>query len=331
MTSPRSAPDERGNREPVVSIEGARKLYRGGRQAVLDVSLHVDAGTVHGLLGPNGAGKTTTLKMLLGLVAPTEGTFQILGQVAGPSLRRRIGFLPEQPYFPALLTADQVMSFYGRLAGMDRASIRARTAELLPRVGLAGSESTRVSRFSRGMLQRLGIAQAMIAAPELLVLDEPASGLDPLGQRDIRNLILEQRDAGTTVLLSSHQLSEVEAVCDEVTILDRGRVAQRGPIDTLLNITGQNSVTVRSSADELPEQVASIVTDVAISSGTWVFSVAAQESRRVVDALDDQGWELVSIQPKRLSLEDYFSHLISSHAESNPVVQAPSHTEGRVS
>ncbi|MDO8987465.1 MAG: ABC transporter ATP-binding protein [Coriobacteriia bacterium] len=301
---------------PAIRIEGARKLYRGGHLAVSDVSLLVDQGTVHGLLGSNGAGKTTTLKMLLGLVAPTEGTFEILGQPAGPAMSRRLGFLPEQPYFPPLLTASQVMMFYGRLAGMDTAAIRERTSVLLSQVGLEGRGADLVSSFSRGLMQRLGIAQALVSSPELLILDEPASGLDPVGQRDIRNLILAQRELGITVLLSSHQLSEVEAVCDEVTILDSGRVAQRGAIDTLLNITGQNSVTARSSADQLPEKIASIVGDVVVGSGTWVFSIPAHDSRRVVDVLDDdQEWELVSIQPKRESLEDYFSHLVSARAE----------------
>lgn len=301
--------------EPAVLIEGARKSYKGGRDAVVDMSLRVDVGSVHGLLGPNGAGKTTTLKMLLGLVSPSGGTFRVLGQPAGPEIRRRVGFLPEQPYFPALLTADQVMLFYGRLSGLRDAEIKARAAELLPRVGLEGRGSHLVSRFSRGLMQRLGIAQAMLARPEVLVLDEPASGLDPVGQRDIRNLILEQRDAGTTILLSSHQLSEVENVCDEVTIMNRGRVAERGPIHALLNVDGQNSVTARSSATELPESIAGVVTDIAFGSGTWVFSIPSEESRRVVDVLDDAGWDLVSVAPKRESLEDYFARLVTSASD----------------
>lgn len=298
-----------------IEIEGAKKHYGGGREAVRDVSLVVERGAVHGLLGPNGAGKTTTLKMLLGLVWPSGGTFRLLGEPAGAAARVRLGFLPEQPYFPSLLTARQVMRFYGRLSGLDDATIAKRTPELLARVGLAGRESTSVNRFSRGMLQRLGIAQALIGSPELLILDEPASGLDPVGQRDVRNLILEQRDAGTTVLLSSHQLSEVEAVCDEVTILNRGRVAARGDIDELLNVAGQISVTARSHAEELPAAVAEHVTDVAFGSGTWVFSVLETELRSIVDTLDDAGWQLVSVQPKRESLEDYFTRLLSQGGE----------------
>lgn len=298
-------------RPAAILVQGARKSYGPGKDAVVDISLEIAAGSVHGLLGPNGAGKTTTLKMLLGLVRPTAGTFSLLGEQAGPSVRSRVGFLPEQPYFPSLLTADQVLVFYARLSGMDKAAGKARAAQLLPRVGLDGKGSTQVSRFSRGMLQRLGIAQALVASPDVLILDEPASGLDPVGQRDVRSLILELRDEGTTVLLSSHQLSEVEAVCDDVTILNRGLVAARGDIDDLLNVAGQTSITARSADAELPGAIGAMVTDVVFGSGTWVFSVPSTAVRGVVDGLDDAGWAIVSVAPKRESLEDYFAGLLS--------------------
>ncbi len=160
------------------------------------------------------------------------------------------------------------------------------------------------------MLQRLGLAQALLGSPAVVVLDEPASGLDPVGQRDVRNLMLELRDAGTSILLSSHQLSEVEAVCDEVTILNRGRVAARGHIDDLLNVAGQTSVRARGQGD-LPPAVAALVTDTAYSGSTVAFSVADDSVRLVVDALDDHGWQIVSVTPKRDSLEDYFSRLLA--------------------
>ena len=171
-----------------------------------------------------------------------------------------------------------------------------------------------LSKFSRGMLQRLGIAQALIADPKVAILDEPASGLDPVGQRDIRNLMLDLRSSGTTVLLSSHQLSEVEAVCDGVTILSRGRVAAKGRIDDLLNVAGQTSVRVRGEGADLPPKVAPLVSDVAVSGGTWIFSIAEGHVRPVVDAVDDAGWSLVSVTPKRESLEEYFSRLLEADA-----------------
>ncbi|HSK46553.1 MAG TPA: ABC transporter ATP-binding protein, partial [Coriobacteriia bacterium] len=263
----------------------------------------------------NGAGKTTTLKMLLGLVKPSGGAFRILGEDAhAPGARSSLGFLPEQPYFPTQLTAQEALTLYGRLAGLTSAEVREHAPGLLERVGLDGQEKTTLSRFSRGMLQRLGIAQAMLGSPSVVVLDEPASGLDPVGQRDVRNLMLELRSSGTTVLLSSHQLSEVEAVCDEVTILNRGRVAARGDINDLLNAAGQVAVVARGSG-ELPPAVGREVTGTAFSGGSCAFSVAEESLRGVVDALDDAGWRVESISPKRDSLEDYFSRLLEAPAE----------------
>ena len=303
-----------GARGPAILVEHARKDYGrvagGRREAVADVSISVSRGAIHGLLGPNGAGKTTTLKMLLGLVKPSSGTFEILGIPArAPRARARVGFLPEQPYFPTQLTAAEAMRLYGRLTGLSRPDLAEQTAELLDRVGLDGRQKTLLSKFSRGMLQRLGLAQALLGSPEVLVLDEPASGLDPVGQRDIRNLMLELRDGGATILLSSHQLSEVETVSDEVTILNGGRVAARGHIDDLLNAVGETSISARGVGG-LPSGVAELVRDVAVHGGSSVFSVADEDVRRVIDLLYDGGWMLLSVSPKRDSLEDYFARLL---------------------
>lgn len=309
---------------PAILIEHARKDYGkaagGRREAVADVSISVSRGAIHGLLGPNGAGKTTTLKMLLGLVRPTSGRFDILGIPAGRAgARASLGFLPESPYFPSQLTAGEAMALYGQLCGLSRSQLAQQSAELLDRVGLDGRQKTLLSKFSRGMLQRLGLAQALLGKPEVLVLDEPASGLDPVGQRDVRNLMVELKNSGATILLSSHQLSEVEAISDEVTILNRGRVAARGHIDALLNVVGQTSVTTRGEG-ELPSAVRDVLEDVAVSGATQVFSVADARVRGVVDALDDAGWRVVSLAPKRASLEDYFASMLDgapSSAESS--------------
>ncbi len=304
---------------PAVLVVSAKKDYGrrsvGRPEAVSDVSLRVERATIHGLLGPNGAGKTTTLKMLLGLVRPSGGAFELLGHDAhAQGARARVGFLPEQPYFPTQLTAGEALTLYGRLAGVDRSRLRSDVPRLLARVGLEGREGSLLSRFSRGMLQRLGLAQALLGDPELIILDEPASGLDPVGQRDVRNLMLDLKAGGTTVLLSSHQLSEVEAVCDEVTILNRGRVAARGRIDDLLNVGGQTSVRARG-AGGLPACVRASATDVAVDSDTTIFSIPDSVVRRVVDELDDAGWAVVSLQPKRDSLEDYFARLLEESGE----------------
>lgn len=303
-----------------IVIEGARKAYKPiigtpSREAVRDVSISVETGTIHGLLGPNGAGKTTTLKMLLGLVRPTGGSFRILGEDSTrPAGRRGVGFMPEQPYFPQHLTAGHALRLYAQLSGVPKGEIPARTAALLARVGLEGRERSTLSTFSRGMLQRLGIAQALINEPSVVILDEPASGLDPVGQRDVRNLMLSLRDAGMTVLLSSHQLSEVEAVCDEVTILNAGVVAAKGDLDRLLNLEGRTSIRARGLGDVLPPAVAAHAGSVAVSGGVWVFSVTDDAVRGVVDAVDDAGGRIESVMPMRDSLEDYFSRLLTEKA-----------------
>src|SRR5574340_1054671 len=306
--------------QPAILIEGAHKSYRpvvgtATREAVHDVSISVAPGTIHGLLGPNGAGKTTTLKMLLGLVRPTGGTFRVLGEDSTrPAGRRSVGFMPEQPYFPQHLSAAQALKLYAQLSGVPAGEIKGRTSELLERVGLAGRERTLLSTFSRGMLQRLGIAQALINEPTVVILDEPASGLDPVGQRDARNLMLSLRDAGVTVLLSSHQLSEVETVCDEVTILNAGRVAAEGDLDALLNIEGRTSIRASDLGEALPPAVATHAGSVAVSGGMWVFSVADESVRAVVDAVDDAGGRIISVAPMRDSLEDYFAKLLAETA-----------------
>jgi ABC-2 type transport system ATP-binding protein len=305
---------------PAISVSGARKVYttfpQRRRVAVDDVSITVPEGAIHGLLGPNGAGKTTTLKMLLGLVRPDAGDFRVLGLES----RRRagrvaLGFLPEQPYFPPQLSAAQAMRLYARLSGVPEREIGPRTDELLARVGLEGQQRTLLSAFSRGMLQRLGIAQAIVGQPQVVVLDEPASGLDPIGQRDVRNLMLSLRDEGATILLSSHQLSEAETVCDRVSIISRGRVAAEGPIHDLLSVAGRTSLTVSGLAGGLPAALAAITDDVAVAgAGLTVFSVPDAAVRRAVDAVDDAGGAIVSVQPKRESLEDYFSRMLSDDA-----------------
>jgi ABC-2 type transport system ATP-binding protein len=307
---------------PAILIEHARKGYRHAsgarRDAVADVSLSVSHGAIHGLLGPNGAGKTTTLKMLLGLVKPSAGRFEILGKQAyAPGSRAHVGFLPEQPYFPQQLKAAEALALYGRLTNLTPREIAEQTDTLLARVGLDGQNKTLLSKFSRGMLQRLGLAQALLGKPEVLVLDEPASGLDPVGQRDVRNLMMELKGEGVTILLSSHQLSEVETVSDEVTILHQGLVAARGHIDDLLNVSGQTSIRAIGNG-ELPADVKPLVCDVAVSGTTSLFSTADENVRAIVESLYDNGWKLISLQPKRASLEDYFAALLEGAGRTVP-------------
>jgi ABC-2 type transport system ATP-binding protein len=226
--------------ESVVEVAGLVKEYRSlfGRRrhrAVDGVSFAAGRGEVLGLLGPNGSGKTTTMKCLLGLLRPSAGAVRIFGRPpADLAVRARLGYLPEESPFPSFLRLDAALDFYARLARVPRRERRARVGALLERVGLGDARRRRISELSKGMLRRFGLAQALVGEPELLVLDEPTAGLDPLGTRDFRALLREQRARGATVVVSSHELAEVEQVCDRVALLHRGRLVAEGRLDALL-------------------------------------------------------------------------------------------------
>src|SRR5436309_2009336 len=199
------------------------------------LTLEVREGEVFGFLGPNGAGKTTTLKLLMQLVFPTAGRAEILGRPLGDlAVKRRVGYLPENPYFYDYLTAEELLMYFGALFGYDAAERRKRTIRLLDQVGIAGERRLQLRKFSKGMLQRVGIAQALVNDPDVVIFDEPMSGLDPLGRRDVRALILSLRDRGCTVFFSSHVLSDAEALCSRVAILAKGRLVATGKLTDIL-------------------------------------------------------------------------------------------------
>jgi ABC-2 type transport system ATP-binding protein len=222
---------------PVIEIRGLDKTYqsvlrRRPIHALKGVDLTIEPGEIVGVLGPNGAGKTTLLKILLGIVSPTGGSARLFGaEVGNPAARRRLGYLPENHRFPPYLTARQTLDVYGRMADLDAATREERIPRLLEDVGLASWEDTRVGKFSKGMMQRLGLAQALLNQPDLVVLDEPTDGVDPVGRRDIRDRLRGLKKAGTTVLINSHLLSEIELVCDRVIILHKGRIIRSGSVD----------------------------------------------------------------------------------------------------
>src|SRR5213592_1251321 len=211
-------------------------FWRKRQYRALDrLTLSVDAGEVFGFLGPNGAGKTTTLKLLMQLLFPTSGRAELLGRPVGDlGAKRRIGYLPEQPYFYDYLTAEELLTYFAGLFGYRGAEARARTSQLLDDVGIGAERRLQLRKFSKGMLQRVGIAQALVNEPELVIFDEPMSGLDPIGRRDVRSLILRLRDRGATVFFSSHVLSDAEALCSRVAILARGRLVATGRLDEML-------------------------------------------------------------------------------------------------
>ena len=231
--------------DSLINVEGMSKSYPTGfwrkRIRVLtDLSFSVERNEIVGFLGPNGAGKTTTIKILNRLAFPDSGTVTIFGEEAGrrPELRGRIGFMPEQPYFYEYLTGEEFLGLCGHLNGLSRAEIARMSRRMLSRVGLDGAGRTAIRKYSKGMMQRLGLAQALLHDPELVILDEPMSGLDPVGRMEVRNLILEQKASGKTVFFSSHIISDVEALCDRVIILLKGRKVAEGAVEELVGREG---------------------------------------------------------------------------------------------
>jgi len=224
--------------------------------AVQDLSLRVDHGEVYGLLGPNGSGKSTTLKILLGLVTATRGTTRVFGEDSSSVRSRRdVGFLPENPYFYKFLTGAETVRFFGKLSGMGGAALEKRVEELLDLVGLTEAADRRVGSYSKGMLQRVGLAQALVQDPGLLVLDEPTAGVDPVGSREIRDLILSLKARGKTILLCSHLLSQVQEICDRVGILARGQLVREGRVEDLLAVRDRTEFVLEHGS---PDKVAAL-------------------------------------------------------------------------
>lgn len=252
---------------PAVRITGLTKLYpvhlrRQKVVAVKDLNLDVPEGQVYGLLGPNGSGKSTTLKILLGLVTATHGKTEIFGEDSRDyHSHRDVGFLPENPYFYKFLTAEETIRFYGKICGLGGKALTSKIGELLELVGLEDARHRRVGGFSKGMLQRIGLAQALVQDPRLLVLDEPTAGVDPLGSRQIRDLILEMKRRGKTVLLTSHLLEQVQEVCDRVGIMSRGVMLREGSLTDLITVGGQTEYLVENAPDGLQEKIARLVAE----------------------------------------------------------------------
>jgi ABC-2 type transport system ATP-binding protein len=249
---------------PAVRIRDLEKVFpvhlrRRQVVALRGLSLDIPAGHVYGLLGPNGAGKSTTLKILLGLVTPTSGTSEIFGVTSHRvASRADVGFLPENPYFYKFLTGAETIAFYGKLCGLGGRKLKDRVKELLEIVGLTEAGDRRISGYSKGMLQRIGLAQALVHDPRLLILDEPTAGVDPAGSRQIRDLILQLKARGKTILLTSHLLEQVQEVCDSVGIMAKGKLIREGSLDLLTGITGQTEYLIENAGPELRAQIAEL-------------------------------------------------------------------------
>ena len=246
---------------PAVTLSGVTKVFpvpfqRRSIVAVRDLNLEVAAGQIYGLLGPNGSGKSTTLKIILGLVTPTRGEARIFGRESDRvASRESVGFLPESPYFYKFLTGEETLRFYGKLCGLRGASLKNRVEEMLALVGLTSARRRRLAGYSKGMLQRIGLAQALIQEPALLVLDEPTAGVDPAGAREIRDLILALKSRGITVLLSSHLLGQVQEICDRVGIVANGVLVREGPLAELLGVENQTQFVVEGASPGLLDEI----------------------------------------------------------------------------
>jgi ABC-2 type transport system ATP-binding protein len=307
----------------VLRAERLSKTFRLGFmrkkvEAVREVSFDVRRGEVFGFLGPNGAGKTTTLKMLMGLIFPSGGRAEVLG-LPVPSLaaKRRLGYLPETPYFYDYLTPEEFLDLVGALSDVSRAERRARAARLLERVGLGHARGRSLRKFSKGMLQRVGIAQALMGDPELVVLDEPMTGLDPLGRKEIRDLILELKQEGRTVFYSTHILPDVEMTCDRVAMVFAGRTSSVGPLHELLSARLLSTEVVLrpglSGLPSLPEGATARQTP----EGAAVELRQEEQLGPFLKVALDRGAQVVSVSPRRESLEDFFIRQAQAGADTS--------------
>ena len=276
--------------------------------ALRPLRLTIEEGEVFGFLGPNGAGKTTTLKLLMGLVFPTAGSARILGlEMDDARVKSQIGFLPEQPYFYDYLTARELLDYYGQLSGVPAKGRAARVEQMLARVGLSNSAGMQLRKFSKGMLQRVGLAQAILHDPKVVFLDEPMSGLDPMGRREVRDLIQQLRSEGKTVFFSTHILSDAEALCDRVGIIHQGELRGVGAVAELTAQTrGKIEIIFYAQAQRVPAGLTSLGAEASLS-GDMVNAVLPEEQQdAALEVLRRDGLKLISLTPVRNSLEEYY-------------------------
>lgn len=297
---------------PAIEILGLEKTYMVGfwrkrpKRALQPLHLTVENGEIFGFLGPNGAGKTTTLKILMGLVFPTAGTARILGQEwTEPSVKAQIGFLPEQPYFYDYLTAHELLNYYAQLSGVPAKDRKHRIEEVLQQVGLTDVKGVQLRKFSKGMLQRAGIAQAILHNPQLVFFDEPMSGLDPLGRREVRDLMEQLKQQGKTVFFSTHILSDAEALCDRVAIIHKGELRGVGAIEELTSSV-QGKVEIVWQGTVVPTSIKALGAECHVSGETVRGVLPDRQQDAAIDTLRRERMRLISITPLRTSLETYF-------------------------
>jgi len=305
-----------------IEILGLEKTYMIGfwrkrpKRALHPLHLTVEEGEIFGFLGPNGAGKTTTLKILMGLVFPTSGSARILGHDwTDPTIKAQIGFLPEQPYFYDHLTAHELLNYYAQLSGVPAKGRRTRIESTLQRVGMRDIKGLQLRKFSKGMLQRVGIAQAILHEPKLVFLDEPMSGLDPVGRREVRDLIEQLKQEGKTVFFSTHILSDAEALCDRVAILHQGELRGVGAVETLTSSV-QGKVEVIWQGTHVPASLKALGAECHVTGDRVRAVLPEGQQDAAIDALRRERIRLIAITPLRTSLEAYFVEKLQ-HSETS--------------
>jgi ABC-2 type transport system ATP-binding protein len=308
-----------------IEIAGLEKVYNAGfwrkrsKRALRPLNLVVEEGEIFGFLGPNGAGKTTTLKILMGLVFPTAGSARILGlEIDDPGMKAQIGFLPEQPYFYDHLTAQELLHYYGQLSGVYAKQLSRRVEAVLEQVKLSNSANVQLRKFSKGMLQRVGIGQAILHDPKVVFLDEPMSGLDPMGRREVRSLIEDLKARGKTVFFSTHILSDAEALCDRVGIIHHGELRGVGAVAELTaGVHGQVEIVWHSAT--VPAGIRSMGAECRAAGETTRVIVPEENQDAALEALRRERLRLISVVPVRSSLEDYFVAQLDGSVKSETV------------
>lgn len=286
--------------------------------ALRGLTLQAERGEVFGFLGPNGAGKSTAIKLLMQLIFPTAGTAMILGRPLGDlGIRRRIGFLPENPSFYDYLSAEELLTYFAGLFDIPARERPARVAAVLDRVGIGAERRLRLRSYSKGMVQRVGIAQALINEPEIVFFDEPMSGLDPIGRREVRRLLLDLRDRGTTVFFSSHILSDAEALCSRVAVVAQGRLVATGRLSELLSEEqrGWEIVADGLTAMALPSLQSRARTSTLVHDGRYALEFGPDDPARLLQLVTDAGGRVVSLNAQRETLEDFFMRRVAAAAD----------------
>lgn len=297
---------------PAIEILGLEKTYSVGfwrkkpMHALRPLHLVVEEGEIFGFLGPNGAGKTTTLKLLMGLMYPTAGSARILGrEINDPVMKAQIGFLPEQPYFYDHLTAHELLHYYGQLSGVAAKDLNRKVDQMLQRVGLPDAGKVQLRKFSKGMLQRVGIAQAILHDPKVVFFDEPMSGLDPMGRREVRDLMEQLKHEGKTVFFSTHILSDAEALCDRVAIINKGELQGVGAVADLTSSV-HSQIELVWQGPIVPQSLRALGAECHVTGETVRAVISEANQDTAIEALRRERLRLVSVTPVRTSLEDYF-------------------------